>query len=115
MAQPIDNFFLQIPEPQQSTLLYLRRFFVEEIGLDEHIKFNTPFYNFKNKWFYYLSYSEKRKHEIYIGFVKGFKIEFKDLESEGRKQIKIYRINPEKDINVKALKKITSLLKVHYQ
>ena len=115
MDQPIDNFFLSIPEPQQSALLFLRRFFIEEIGLDEHIKFNTPFYNFKNKWFCYLSYSQKRKHEIYIGFVKGFKIEFKGLESEGRKQIKIFRINPADDINVKALKKITELLKVYYQ
>ncbi len=114
MDQPFDNFFLKIPEPQQSTLLYLRGFFVEEVGLDEHIKFNTPFYNFKNKWFCYLSYSEKRKHEIYIGFVKGFKIEFPGLESEGRKQIKIYRINPEKDIDVKVLKKIVNLLKTHY-
>lgn len=115
MEQPIDNFFLKIPEPQQSTLLYLRRFFVEEVGLVEHIKFNTPFYNFNNKWFCYLSYSQKRKHEIYIGFVKGFKIEYQGLESEGRKQIKVYRINPEKDIDVKALKKITSLLKQYYQ
>lgn len=114
MDQPIDNFFLQIPEPQQSALFYLRRFLIEEIGLEEHIKFNTPFYNFKNKWFCYLSYSEKRKHEIYIGFVKGFKIEFPGLESEGRKQVKVYRISPEKDIDVKALKKIVTLLKNHY-
>ena len=115
MEQSIDEFFLKIPEPQRSALLYVRRFFTEEMGLEEHIKFNTPFYNFKNKWFCYLSYSQKRKHEIYIGFVKGHKITFPGLESEGRKQIKVYRIDPEKDINVKALKKISEMLKDHYK
>ncbi|MBC7695604.1 MAG: DUF1801 domain-containing protein [Burkholderiales bacterium] len=114
MIQGSDDFFLKIPEPQRSTLLYLRHFFVNEIGLEEHMKFNTPFYNFKKKWFCYISYSEKRKNEIYIGFVKGYKIEFQGLESEGRKQIKIYRIDPEKDIDVMALKKITTTLKSHY-
>jgi hypothetical protein len=114
MDRSIDNFFLTIPEPQQSTLLFLRRFFIEEMNLQEHIKFNTPFYNFNGKWFCYLSYSSKRKHEIYIGFVKGCQIEFPNLVSEGRKQIKVYRINPEKDIDAKALKKITALLKKLY-
>jgi len=114
MEQPIDEFFLKIPEPQRSALLYLRRFLIEEANLEEHIKFNTPFYNFKKKWFCYISYTEKRKHEIYIGFVKGHKIEFPGLVSEGRKQVKVYRIDPEKDINIKALKKVTAMLKEHY-
>lgn len=113
--ESIDHFILSIPEPQRSTLLFLRHFFVEEMHLQEHIKFNTPFYNFKEKWFCYLSYSAKRNHEIYIGFVRGHKIVFPNLEHEGRKQIKIYRINSEKDIDIKSLKKITGLLKKHYE
>jgi hypothetical protein len=112
--ESVDHFFLSIPEPQRSALLFLRNFLTREIGLDEHIKFNTPFYNYKGKWFCYISYSAKRKHEIYIGFVKGFMVEFPKLENEGRKQVKIYRINPEKDIDVVALKKITALLKQYY-
>lgn len=109
-----DNFFLTIQEPYQSTLLYLRHFFIEEMGLQEHWKFNTPFYNYKEKWFCYLSYSEKRHHEIYIGFVKGYKVTHKRLLSEGRKQIKVYRIDATKDIDVKELTKITKLLKAQY-
>jgi len=93
MDQLLDSFFLKIPEPQQSCLLFLRQFFINELKLDEAWKFNTPFYYFKGKWFCYLSYSAKRKHEIYIGFVKGHLIEFPNLVSEGRKQIKVYRIN----------------------
>ena len=112
MEQSLDNFFLKIPEPQQSTLLFLRQFFMEEMQLQESWKFNTPFYYHKGKWFCYLSYSAKRKHEIYIGFVRGYLIEYPQLVSEGRKQV--YRINPEKDIDIKALKKITMLLKKCY-
>ncbi len=115
MEQSLDNFFLKIPEPQQSTLLFLRQFLIEEIKLEESWKFNTPFYYYKGKWFCYLSYSAKRKHEIYIGFVRGYQIEYPNLVGEGRKQIKVYRINPEKDIDIRALKKITDLLKKLYE
>jgi hypothetical protein len=111
MDESLDNFFLKIPEPQQSTLLFLRQFFMIEMELQENWKFNTPFYYHQGKWFCYLSYSAKRKHEIYIGFVKGYLIEHPSLVSEGRKQIKVYRINPEKDIKVKELIAICKALK----
>jgi hypothetical protein len=114
MSQIIDQFFLKVPEPQQSTLLYIRQFLINEIGLEEHWKFNTPFYYYKSKWFCYISYSAKRKHEIYIGFVRGHQIEFPNLVSEGRKQIKILRINPKEDIDINALKQITIHLKKLY-
>lgn len=114
MEQSLDYFFLKIPEPQQSSLLFLRQFFIDEMQLQEHWKFNTPFYYYNGKWFCYLSYSAKRKHEIYIGFVKGNEVEFPGLVSEGRKQIKVFRINPEEDIDVNALKKIVKLLKQRY-
>ncbi|MFN8117570.1 MAG: DUF1801 domain-containing protein [Bacteroidia bacterium] len=114
MEQSLDSFFLKIPEPQQSALLFLRQFFIEELSLEENWKFNTPFYYYQGKWFCYISYSAKRKHEIYIGFVKGFLVEHPYLLSEGRKQIKVYRINPEKDIDIKTLKKIVGLLKKQY-
>ena len=42
MEQSLDAFFLKIPEPQQSTLLFLRQFLISEIGLQENWKFNTP-------------------------------------------------------------------------
>jgi hypothetical protein len=114
MEQSLDAFFLKIPEPQQSTLLFLRQFFMTEMELQENWKFNTPFYYYKGKWFCYLSYSAKRKHEIYVGFVKGYKVSHQKLLAEGRKQIKVYRIQPDKDINIKELSKITSLLKKTY-
>lgn len=114
METNLDNFFLTIEEPHQSALLFLRQFFMRDMGLEENRKFNTPFYYYNGKWFAYLSYNKKRNHEIYIGFVKGFKVEHPKLLAEGRKQIKVYRIIAEKDINVKELGKITKLLKNQY-
>lgn len=76
-------------------------------------KFNTPFYYYKTKWFAFLSYHPKT-HEIYIAFVKGSKVDHPKLLSEGRRQQKIYRIDPSKDINVKELKEIVEMLKVVY-
>jgi ParB-like chromosome segregation protein Spo0J len=46
--------------------------------------------------------------------VKGYLIDHPDLVSENRKQIKIYRINPEKDIDINALKKIMNSIKKFY-
>jgi hypothetical protein len=108
-----DNYFLTISEPSQSALLYLRQFFINETGLTEAWKFNTPFYYYKNKWFCYLIYNPK-KDETYISFVLGNKIEYPNLVSEGRKQMKIYKINPKENINEADLKKIIHLLKKFY-
>lgn len=114
MEGSLDQFFLSIPEPQQSALLFLRQFFINEIQLEENWKFNTPFYYYKGKWFCYISYNKKKNHEIYIGFVKGYLVNHKALLAEGRKQIKVYRINPEKDIKVSELKAIVKLCKNTY-
>ena len=114
MENQPDQFFLTIPEPHQSALLYIRHFFMSEMGLEERWKFNTPFYYYEGKWFGYLSYSKKRNHEIYIGFIKGYKVNHSKLFSEGRKQVKVYRIDAAKDINAKELTKIVKLLKDQY-
>lgn len=114
MEQSVDNFFLKIPEPEQSALLYLRHFFIKDCQLQENWKFNTPFYYYKGKWFCYISFSAKRNNEIYIGFVKGYKIDMPNLISEGRKQIKVYRINAQNDINIQEIQKIVNSLKGFY-
>lgn len=114
MEEPLHDFFLKIPEPQRSEFLFLRRFFMEDAGLDEAWKFHTPFYYFKGKWFAFISYNPKKAHELYISFVLGSRISHPYLVSEGRKQQRIYRISPGEDIDVAALTKMTDLLKAFY-
>ena len=108
-----ENYLLTLPEPSQSALLYLRQFFINEMGFTESWKFNTPFYYYNKKWFCYLIYI-KKSDKIYISFVLGNKIEFPNLVSEGRKQMKIYKINPKETIKKSNLKKIVVLLKKFY-
>jgi hypothetical protein len=114
LQETLDSYFLSIPEPQRSTVQFIRHFFVAEIGLVEKQKNNTPFYYYNGKWFGFLSYNKDKNHELYISFTKGFKVEHATLASEGRKQAKIYRIDAEKDIDVEELTKIIKLLKGQY-
>lgn len=107
------NFLDMLKEPYKSAFIFVNQFLMDECELAMVVKFNTPFYYYKTKWFGFLSYNPKT-HEIYISFVKGHKVDHEKLLSEGRKQQKIYRIDPSKDINVVELQKIINLLKNHY-
>mgnify|MGYP000843987455 CR=1 FL=1 len=113
MEEPIDNFYLTLPNPEQSTLLFLNQFLIEEIHLTMTRKFNTPFYYYNGKWFCYLDYN-KKKRSIHISFVKGHQVSHPKLLSEGRKQMKIYKIVPEKDIDINQLNEIVTLFKKCY-
>lgn len=113
MEEPIDNFFLSLPEPEQSVLFFLHRFLFQDMQLQTARKFNTPFYYYQGKWFAFLDY-HKKKRSIHISFVKGNQISHPKLISEGRKQMRIYKILPEKDIDTNELQKICEELKKVY-
>lgn len=108
------NYFLTLPEPEQSALLFIRQFFIEQMQLQEQWKFNTPFYYYQNKWFCYISYNKKNK-EIYIGFVRGFMISHPALVSGNRKQIKVYYINANDDINIEEITHLVELQKATFK
>jgi hypothetical protein len=112
--QTLDSYFSAVPEPQRSTIQFLRHFFISDTGLQEKQKNNTPFYYYNGKWFGFLSYNKDKDHEIYISFTKGGMVEHPALASEGRKQAKIYRVDPFEDIDVKELKEIMNMLKEKY-
>jgi len=106
MLNVIDNFFFSLAEPERSCLLFIRQFVLEHSPeISENWKFNTPFYNYKGKWMCYLSYNQKTK-VIYIGFVHGFRMSHKKLLSEGRTQVKVFYVDPNKDVDIKSLKTI---------
>jgi hypothetical protein len=103
MPEKANNFFATLHEPVGSCLLFLRHFLLEHRpGISEAWKFNTPFYYYKKRWLAFISYNLKND-EIYISFVNGYKLAHKDLVSEGRKKMKIFYINANKDIDVNAL------------
>jgi hypothetical protein len=114
LEEIIDNYYLTLPEPEQSALLFLRNYLINEIGLQEKRKFNTPFYYYNGKWFCFIDYNPK-KRSTHISFVKGNQVVHPKLLSEGRKQMKIYKILPEKNINTKELARICEELKKEYK
>ncbi len=109
MLNQLDNYFFTLPEPQQGCLLFLRQYILDySKDITDAWKFNTPFFYYKKKWLCYLSYN-KKNHVIYIGFVYGYKLKHPKLVSEGRKQIKVFYVDPTKDVDIKSFNRILKM------
>lgn len=106
----MDNYYFSLPEPEQSCLLFLRRFLLDHSPhISEHFKFSTAFFYYKKEHLCYFSIS-KKTGKTYIGFVQGHRISHPKLLSEGRKQIKVFYLDPSQDVDVKTLKAILKLV-----
>lgn len=103
MQSSVDNYFITLEEPQRSCLLFLRSFILGfSDRIEERRKNNTPFYYYDKKWFCFISYHPKTKI-IYLSFVNGYRMEHPGLLSEGRKKMKIFYVDPARDIDVRVL------------
>lgn len=112
MLNPLENYFLKQPEPHQSCMLFLRKWLLDQ-GLEEKHKYGIAMYYFKDKGFCYMSVSAKEK-KLYLGFWKGSEMKHPKLEKEGRKLIKAFYLNPEKDLPIKTLTEIVKMAKKLY-
>ena len=108
MLRPIDNWFLQKDEPVKSCLQFLRDHILAfDETVTEKWSYGMPFYYFGDNRFCYL-WVHKKLLKPYIGIVDGKKIDHPDLLMEERARMKIFLIDPAKNIPVK---KIDSILK----
>jgi len=109
-----DNYYLKQEEPYKSCLLAIKDLI---LGLDEKItpewKYGLPFFYYKKKMFCYF-WKDKKTQEPYIGICRGNEIDHPSLESGNRTRIKIFRVNPNEDIDVKTLKEILFLAMTRY-
>ncbi len=98
-----EDFYLSKQEPNKSCLLALRNIILKQ---DEHItetkKYGMPCFCYLNKMLVYL-WVDKKTTEPYILFVDGAKLNHPDLESGNRGKMKIFRVNPHKDLPIKKL------------
>ena len=106
MLKEHDNYFLKQEEPYKSCLLVLRDIILE---MDENItpewKYGLPFFYYKKKMFCYF-WKNKKTKEPYIGIARGSEMDHPALEAGYRKKMKILRINPAEDIDVKTVQEI---------
>ena len=106
MLLVIDNYFLNLPEPNRGCMLLLKDVILrQDENITMHWKYKAPFFYYKNKMFCYL-WTDKKTTEPYIGFVEGARIESPFLEQGNRTRMKILRINPNVDIELKIIEQL---------
>jgi hypothetical protein len=106
MLRPIDNWYLQKDEPARSCLGFLRSHIVKmDPRITEAWKYGMPFFCYDGKMFCYL-WVHKKFRQPYLGIVEGQKINHPDLLQEKRARMKIFLLNPEKDLPIKTIDSI---------
>jgi len=100
LIRPIDNYFLEKPEPSKSALAFLRSHILSlDAHLTEEWKYGMPMYCYKGKMFCYL-WVHKKYRQPYIGIVEGHRLSHPDLLQEKRARMKILLIDATEDISV---------------
>ena len=94
------SFYLKWEDHINATLQALQ-FLIKDFDpeIQETTKYGMACFLYKGKHTFYLGIDLNRKKEPYVLFVDGNKIHDLRLEQGSRKRMKIYRVNPHKDIN----------------
>lgn len=106
MNEEIHSYYLNKSEPNKSCLLALRSIILaQDADVTETQKYGMPCFCYKKKMFCYL-WTDKKTEEPYILIVEGKHIGHPKLEKGNRSRMKIFRVNPDKDLPVKTIKGI---------
>ena len=106
MIREVDSYYLNKEEPGKSCLLALRSLILkQDTNITETQKWGMPCFCYKKKVFCY-SWSDKKTDEPYILIVEGKHIVHPELEVGKRSRMKIFRVNPNKDLRVKTIQNI---------
>jgi len=98
-----DNFYISRNEPNKSCFLALREIILAAHSeIHETVKYGMPCFCFKNKAMCYL-WKNKKTNEPYVLFVEGKLLEHPKLEQGDRKRMKVFRVNPNADIDIESL------------
>ncbi|AUP77962.1 DUF1801 domain-containing protein [Flavivirga eckloniae] len=107
MIKETDTYYLNISEPNKSTLLALRHVILDlDETISEVLKFRIPCFKYKGKVLCYLWIDEEIKVP-YLLMQDGKSINHPGLEKTGHKQIETLRIDPNEDLPIQT---ITSVL-----
>lgn len=109
MLRPIDQYFLDKPEPVKSCLQFLRDYILGlDAGVEEAWRYGMPFYLYNRKRFCYL-WVHKKLGQPYIGLTDGLKIDDPCLLQEQRSRMKILLVDPAEDIPLEKIREILNI------
>lgn len=103
---PQDNYYLKFEEPTKGTLLALRSIIIaSHESIETMWSYSMPFFKVGGKRFCYL-WTDKKTGFPYIGFVNGNLMYHPELVQGSRSRMKVYRINPNLEIDIDRLNEI---------
>lgn len=106
MVDELHSYYLNKKEPIKSCLLALRSIILDQdIHITETQKWGMPCFCYNKKMFCYL-WTDKKTNEPYILMVEGKHLDHPKLEIGKRSRMKIFRVNPNKDLPVEIITKI---------
>ncbi|MCC8088429.1 MAG: DUF1801 domain-containing protein [Rikenellaceae bacterium] len=106
MNEDPPNFYFDKEEPLRGTLLALRRMILDHNkNISETVKYGMPCFLFKKNILCYL-WTDSKTHEPYILMADGRHLVNPALEQGKRSRMKIFRIDPHAEIDVKTLETI---------
>lgn len=100
MINRSDSFYVEKDEPNKSCLLALRSVILSQDKLiSETVKYGMPCFCYKAKVFCYL-WVDKKTDEPYILMVEGRHLNHPELEVGKRSKMKIFRMDPNRDLPI---------------
>lgn len=106
MVEQLHSFYLDKEEPNKSCLLALRDIILnQDTAIAETRKWGMPCFCYKKKMFCYL-WIDKKTEEPYILMVEGKYLDHPELEEGNRSRMKIFRVNPNKDLPIRTIEGI---------
>ena len=106
MLDELHNFYLNKEELNKSCLLALRSIILEQdIHISETQKYGMPCFCYKKMMFCYL-WIDKKTGDPYLLMVEGKLLDHPKLEQGNRSKMKIFRVNPNKDLPIKTIESI---------
>lgn len=106
MVEKLHSFYLDKEEPNKSCLLALRDIILnQDTAIAETRKWGMPCFCYNKKMFCYL-WIDKKTEEPYILMVEGKYLSHPELEEDNRSRMKIFRVNPNKDLPIRTIEDI---------
>lgn len=98
-----DTFYFDKQEPNKSCLLTMRGIVLnQDKNITETRKYGMPCFCYKGKMFCFL-WVDKKSNEPYFLMVEGKYLHHPELETGDRSRMKIFRVDPNKDLPISAI------------